>query len=124
MPKRVQRKRSSGWKKPENTVYVGRGSKWGNPFRVGYSKSIKGEFGSGGWANLTLETKSAKQAVQQFEMFVTTGITYFITTFKSAEINPESIREGLKGKDLMCWCAIDQPCHADVLLAIANGGNQ
>jgi hypothetical protein len=26
----------------------------------------------------------------------------------------------LRGKDLMCWCPLDQPCHADVLLEIAN----
>lgn len=26
----------------------------------------------------------------------------------------------LKGKDLACWCPLDQPCHADVLLKIAN----
>jgi len=26
----------------------------------------------------------------------------------------------LRGKDLVCWCA-PKPCHADVLLAIANG---
>jgi hypothetical protein len=29
----------------------------------------------------------------------------------------------LKGKDLACWCQLDQPCHADVLLEIANGGD-
>jgi hypothetical protein len=34
-PIRIQRKRTKGWKMPENTVYVGRGSKWGNPFSIG-----------------------------------------------------------------------------------------
>jgi len=29
-------------------------------------------------------------------------------------------REQLRGKDLACWCGLDQPCHADVLLEIAN----
>ena len=33
-PKRIQRKRTKGWRMPDNTVYVGRGSKWGNPFTV------------------------------------------------------------------------------------------
>ena len=33
MPKRIQRKRTKGWRMPSNTVYVGRGSKWGNPFK-------------------------------------------------------------------------------------------
>lgn len=32
MAKRIQRKRTKGWKMPPGTVYVGRGSKWGNPF--------------------------------------------------------------------------------------------
>lgn len=32
-PKRIQRKRTKGWRMPEGAVYVGRGSKWGNPFR-------------------------------------------------------------------------------------------
>ena len=26
----------------------------------------------------------------------------------------------LRGRDLMCWCPLDQPCHADVLLELAN----
>jgi hypothetical protein len=33
-PKRIQRKRTKGWQMPENAVYVGRGSQWGNPFTV------------------------------------------------------------------------------------------
>lgn len=28
--------------------------------------------------------------------------------------------EYLKGKNLACFCPLDQPCHADVLLKIAN----
>lgn len=31
-PVRIQRKRIKGWRMPENTTYVGRGSRWGNPF--------------------------------------------------------------------------------------------
>jgi hypothetical protein len=26
----------------------------------------------------------------------------------------------LRGKNLACWCKPDQPCHADVLLELAN----
>jgi len=26
----------------------------------------------------------------------------------------------LRGHDLACWCPLDQPCHADVLLELAN----
>ena len=34
----------------------------------------------------------------------------------------DTIRRELAGRDLACWCPLDQPCHADVLLEIANGG--
>lgn len=29
--------------------------------------------------------------------------------------------DDLRGHDLACWCPLDQPCHADVLLEAANG---
>ncbi|MBO0882015.1 MAG: DUF4326 domain-containing protein, partial [Mycobacterium sp.] len=32
----------------------------------------------------------------------------------------DQIRAELRGHDLACWCPLEQPCHADVLLAIAN----
>lgn len=28
--------------------------------------------------------------------------------------------DGLRGKNLACWCDLDQPCHADVLIELAN----
>ncbi len=34
----------------------------------------------------------------------------------------DRIRNELAGSDLACWCPLDQPCHADVLLEIANRG--
>ena len=33
--------------------------------------------------------------------------------------HPDTLAE-LRGKNLACWCALDQPCHADVLLELAN----
>jgi hypothetical protein len=39
--------------------------------------------------------------------------------------NPELVERArleLAGKDLACWCPLDEPCHADVLLEIVNGG--
>ena len=32
----------------------------------------------------------------------------------------DRIKAELRGRDLCCWCPLDQPCHADVLLEIAN----
>ena len=92
MPKRIQRKRTKGWKMPENTVYVGRGTVWGNPFRI-------------------TKDHDAEAAVRDFRSYVygqlSNGTGY-----------PLRI---LQGKDLACWCPLNEPCHADVLLKIANG---
>lgn len=35
-PRRIQRSRTAGWRMPPGAVYVGRPSKWGNPYRVGW----------------------------------------------------------------------------------------
>jgi hypothetical protein len=32
----------------------------------------------------------------------------------------ERLRRNLGGKDLVCWCKLSAPCHADVLLDLAN----
>jgi uncharacterized protein DUF4326 len=32
------------------------------------------------------------------------------------------VQQELRGKNLACWCPLDGPCHADVLLAVANCG--
>ncbi|QXC63548.1 DUF4326 domain-containing protein [Aquihabitans sp. G128] len=39
--------------------------------------------------------------------------------------DPERVaraRAELAGVDLACYCPLDGPCHADVLLRVANGG--
>ena len=93
MPKRIQRKRSKGWRMPPNTVYVGRPTKWGNPHQVDR------------WC-------SAQKAVEKFRQMVDGNVW--------TPPNKWDIRRELRGKDLVCWCRLDQPCHADVLLDIAN----
>ena len=40
MPERIQRSRAKGWRMPENTIYVGRGSKWGNPYTFANSGAV------------------------------------------------------------------------------------
>ncbi|MDP9352691.1 MAG: DUF4326 domain-containing protein [Chloroflexota bacterium] len=34
-----------------------------------------------------------------------------------------AIRAELRGKDVCCWCPLDDFCHGDVLLEIANRGD-
>jgi hypothetical protein len=35
----------------------------------------------------------------------------------------EAAKRELRGKNLACWCPLNKPCHADVLLALANPSN-
>jgi hypothetical protein len=124
-PARIQRKRTRGWKMPGNTVYVGRsGGEWGryksfaNPFRVGGYFKIGRGAGHGGFAWLEAHKDYAdasftlietnEQAVGFFRLYRR------LYPFKAGEI------ETLRGKNLACWCRLDQPCHADVLLELAN----
>ena len=92
MPQRIQRKRTKGFRLPPNTICVSRPSRWGNPFRL-------------------LEGYTSQQAVDYFRELL-------------ANMPPELLEEylaPLRGKNLACWCALDQPhCHARILLSIAN----
>ena len=76
---------------PYWAIYVGRPSKWGNPFRM-HKESDR----------LTV--------VKQFETWILNLANVTLL---------EQIKKELKGKDLVCWCA-PKPCHADILLKIAN----
>ncbi|MGK5737300.1 DUF4326 domain-containing protein [Micromonospora sp. URMC 103] len=97
MPKRIQRQRTKGWRMPENTVYVGRPSRWGNAYRL---------------RNAPLDHPNPHQwLVDAHRSWLN-----WCGPIKAAEI-----RTYLRGKNLACWCPLDQPCHADVLLEIANG---
>lgn len=100
-PQRIQRKRTKGWRMPEGAVYVGRGSKWGNPYYVGPGLTPQGAawryrdclFGDLPWpASRPMPTL-------------------------------DEIRSELRGKNLACWCPENQPCHGDVLLELANKEN-
>ena len=89
-PTRIQRRRIKGWRLPANTVCVDRTTKWGNPFRVG--------------ANL-----DRAEAVAAFRnRFEQDGDFRSMTS------------EQLVGKNLACFCSLQEPCHADVLLKWAN----
>lgn len=116
VPKRVQRKRTKGWRKPGNAVYVGRGTKWGNVFEVGFFYQLF-DYGwsvSSGHHEGFEYCGDKKTATEMFERMIgkESGTWKFRPTVN--EINE------LRGKDLMCWCDLSSPCHADVLLEISN----
>jgi len=109
MPERVQLKRTKGWRMPPNTVKVDRSTKWGNQFAPGQAFDAIDE--------CTGETlghyvcSSVREAVDCFRNHIETDIGFDLR---------EQARSELRGKNLACWCKPGEPCHADVLLEIAN----
>lgn len=124
-PQRIQRKRESGWRMPENAVYVGRPSKWGNPFRVG--KPIPAEYRSY-FAGIRLHDAPLWRAgvVEDREHAVALWWSWVLGYVPFTQ---DEVRRGLAGKDLACWCPLPKNgepdhCHAAALLSIANEGNR
>lgn len=109
-PQRIQRKRTKGWRMPDGAVYVGRPTGWGNPFVVGHEAQIEiyplGNQ-SVGWGCAMPVTRSL-------------AVDLFRAWLLARRFGVDEVREELSGRDLVCWCPLDQPCHADVLLEIAN----
>ena len=118
MPKRVQRLSHKGYKTPENTVYVGRPTPFGSPFKLTregwilcysiHRTRLSPWFywsASGGF--------TVADVVELYEQWVTGKLRRsFLATAPDYSV--------LRGKDLSCFCSLDTPCHADVLLKVAN----
>lgn len=96
-PVRIQRRRTKGWRMPEGAVYVGRPTVWGNPWSMADAVAL-----------LVPVDLRPRWLVDRFRQDVA------FDPFLSIDLL------AIRGKDLCCWCALDQPCHADVLLEIAN----
>jgi hypothetical protein len=103
--RRVQRERTRGWKMPENTVYVGRPSKWGNPWKP----EQYWDAGFSGSAEVAI-----KYCIEAYKAWLL-GQKHWA----HGQLAPIPNVAELRGKNLACWCALDQPCHADVLLELA-----
>lgn len=116
-PHRIQRSRKRGWLMPEGVVYVGRPSKWGNPFHT---------HGDGHAMARSLAVTTFRQSIERDGSFFPNDLPRFRTHRGNRQMEVrelttvEDIRRELSGKSLACWCPLDQPCHADVLLEIAN----
>lgn len=103
-PVRVQRKRISGWRKPDHAVNVSRPSKWGNPFKPGFENPL-------------IPGRIVEDKRHAYLLFAA-----------HAPLNEklvEAVKNELRGKDLMCFCPVVSdgeyfPCHADILLSLAN----
>ena len=104
-PKRVQLHRARGWRLPENTVKVDRSTRWGNPFIVG-------------------EDGTRADCVERYKCLLS-GLTCLsgkapIERQRAVRVYALDQLDQLRGHDLACWCPLDQPCHADVLLELAH----
>lgn len=118
-PHRIQRKRTNGWHPPAGVVYVGRPTKFGNPFAPMVIP---------GWA-----TASRQYAVDDFRAWLRDPQRNSRNTSGGFDTEEESVAArdrligalpSLRGKDVMCYCHVGQPCHADVLLELANRGTR
>ena len=99
-PKRIQRIRTKGWRMPEGAIYVGRPGRWGNPFGMDGPQRSRRQAANDcrDWLAGTL----FPHFEQQRRQWILDNI------------------EQLRDKDLACWCPLDEDCHADVLLELAN----
>jgi hypothetical protein len=124
--KHIQIKRTKGWKMPTNTVYVGRPTNYGNPFRlttdgwIQYRSTISGLIDP--WIIWGLEGFprgypdhvtgfNQSDVVELYERWIL-GEYRWMAIAQPPDITP------LIGKDLACWCPLDKPCHADVLIKL------
>lgn len=120
-PIRIQRRRTKGWKMPENTEVVDRTSIFGNPFPVTKGSSTcasvaKPIWSVGTWSGPALWFRDSKDEAVQLAV---DAYREWINQPRQSELRNRA-RTSLRGKNLACWCALDQLCHADVLLEIAN----
>ena len=106
IPQRIQLSRKKGWRMPENTVKVDRTTRWGNPFIVG---------GHG----------TRDECVELFQTMMD-GLICISRRIELADAQIAYLKMAkrniatLRGKNLACWCPLNEPCHADVLLKMAN----
>ncbi len=114
LPARITLSRAKGWRLQDvapGAVKVDRTTIWGNPFTIQDAREAgyKGD-----------DAALADMCVRSFEQWLQRP--HFWT-------GPESERRRaailsalptLRGKPLACWCKPGRPCHADILLRLAN----
>jgi hypothetical protein len=122
---------------PDGALYVGRPSRWGNPFRIYHGHALMGP----SWTRAR-ETWRHLPADQCVNGYITSsralGPEEAVRAFSDLlavrrRDEPERLAKWLallRGRDLACWCPLVDPsgnlvpCHADVLLRIANEGGR
>lgn len=111
-PRRVQLSRAKGWKMPPNTVKVDRSTRWGNPYVAVLAGAINPHWYVEGPG---IGTHPAAGICGNQE-----GATLKAVALFRQRVAPTLDLSPLQGKNLACWCKPGAPCHADVLLELAN----
>jgi len=136
-PVRIQLSRRKGWRMPADTVKVDRSTRWGNPFDFRKSEYCWAALSFGCRADPAgrqeasvrafrdwIDPPHGRQTLSMKEQpkMVGPGGTMKLGPAVKAGKAPSraEIREALRGKNLGCWCKPGTPCHADVLLEVAN----
>ena len=113
-PRRIQRKRTKGWKMPEGAVYVGRPSIFGNPFPVDVYGHERATDLFRRWINRDMSGAEMSRLSR-----CDPGSEYGLSLVTVRRHILNNLLD-IKGKTLACWCCAGRPCHADVLLELAN----
>jgi hypothetical protein len=113
-PKRIQLSRAKGWRKPTDAVVVARPTSWGNLYAVQRKRQ--------GYLVVDRRDGRVIAGAPDIRSARTAAVELFALDAGAHPLwQPNAVRE-LAGRDLACWCPLDQPCHADVLLQLANRG--
>jgi hypothetical protein len=123
-PKRIQRKRTKGYKQPPNTKYVGRPTVYGNPFRV---KGYFIEYWNINKKNWQVFEKLGG-AIAKDEDVVRLYNDWLHGRFDHLGVfaKPPTFREidNLEKHDyISCFCPLDKPCHTDVLIKLIHNSD-
>jgi hypothetical protein len=130
MPNRIQRSRTKGWRMPDGAIYVGRPTRWGNPFSAIPHHAIGPTWSAATAAVLQASVRRNRDDEVGYISSSRTDLRgdvvhlFRILCEVRARDLPKQEMDAwlhpLRGRDLACWCPLDQPCHADVLLELAN----
>lgn len=90
VPRRLQRSRRKGDRLPTGTVVVSRPTRWGNPHPLSLGRD---------------------EAIRRYRHDLLAG---------RLPVTVDDVQRELRGRDLACYCPVDESCHADVLMEIAN----
>lgn len=146
-PQRIHRQRTKGWRMPGGAVYVGRPTIYGNPFayRTPYGLARVPAVDGSPWEyEDRISADGMRHDCHHPGGMVTVHHIRYMTRAETVELyrralvtppprlrlwrpggagwflTVDQVRAELAGKDLACWCHPGDPCHADVLLEIAN----